>query len=140
MEIHQDEIRLKARGRGCHLVTEEIVRGMKSLAKIDQGVCHLFLLHTSASLTLNENADPSVLVDMERHLSEMVPDGAPHFTHTAEGDDDMSAHVKASLMGAALTIPVTGGRLNLGTWQGVYLCEHRYNGGSRRIVATIFGA
>jgi secondary thiamine-phosphate synthase enzyme len=135
----QKEFRLSAKPRGFHLVTREIERGLPELREVGVGVLHLFIKHTSASLTLNENADPSVREDFESHFNELAPENAPHYTHTAEGPDDMPAHLKASILGASVSIPVTGGRLNLGTWQGVYLCEHRDSGGARTLVATIWG-
>jgi secondary thiamine-phosphate synthase enzyme len=139
MAVHQGLIRLKARGRGAHLVTDEIARVLDGLPRLRVGIAHLFLQHTSASLCLNENADPDVRADLERWLDRAVPDGAPYFEHTAEGPDDMPAHVKSALLGVALTIPISDGRLALGTWQGVWLCEHRSDGGSRTVVATLWG-
>jgi secondary thiamine-phosphate synthase enzyme len=122
-----------------HLVTEEVRSHLREIEGISAGVCHLFILHTSASLTLNENADPTVRADFETHSRHMVPDAAPYYRHDYEGDDDMSAHIKASLFGAGLLIPIERGRLALGTWQGIYLCEHRERGGARAIVATLIG-
>ncbi len=136
---HQTSFRLKARSRGFHLVTSEIESGLADLSRFQVGVCHLFIQHTSASLTINENADPTVRADFESHFNQMVPENAPYYKHTLEGPDDMPAHIKAGLLGSALTIPITGGRLNLGTWQGIYLCEHRDRGGPRNIVATLWG-
>jgi len=121
------------------LITGEIERGLPELRDLRVGILHLFVRHTSASLTLNENADPSVRADFESHFNELVPEDAPHYTHTAEGADDMPAHLKASLLGASVSVPVTDGRMNLGTWQGVYLCEHRDAGGARGLVATLWG-
>jgi secondary thiamine-phosphate synthase enzyme len=135
----QKEFSLGARGRGFHLVTSEIVSKLPELAAIRHGLLHLFSQHTSASLTLNENADPSVRADMERHFNAIAPENAAYYTHDTEGSDDMPAHIKSSLLGASVTIPITDGRLNLGTWQGIYLCEHRDYGGSRSIVATLLG-
>lgn len=135
----QKEIRLSARERGFHLITQEIVRQVPEIEQYRVGVAHIFIQHTSASLALNENADPTVRQDMERHFGEMVPEGAPYYVHTAEGPDDMPAHIKAVLLGSSVSVPITGGRLNLGTWQGVYLCEHRNRGGSRRLVITLHG-
>ncbi len=135
----QKELRLRPRGRGFHLITAELEKALPELSDFRVGVLHLFIQHTSASLTINENADPSVRADLEEHLSRMAPDGARHYTHTVEGADDMPAHIKASLMGPSLTIPISEGELKLGTWQGVYLCEHRREGGSRRLVATLWG-
>ena len=139
MQLLQKEIALKPRTRGFHLVTDEIVRALPELAKIRVGVAHLFIQHTSASLCINENADPTVRSDLERSFNELAPENAPYYVHTAEGPDDMPAHIKAALIGTSVTVPITDGRLNLGTWQGVYLCEHRDRGGSRRVVVTISG-
>jgi secondary thiamine-phosphate synthase enzyme len=139
MDIVQYRFSLKPRPRGFHLVTEEIVSRLAGLSGISAGLCHLFIRHTSASLTLNENADPTVRADFDSHMRRMVPDAAPYYRHDDEGDDDMSAHIKASLFGAGLAIPVVQGRLALGTWQGIYLCEHREHGGPREIVATLIG-
>ncbi|MBA2480180.1 MAG: YjbQ family protein [Planctomycetes bacterium] len=138
----QREIRLTARRRGMHLVTDEILAGLDGrdgLAVFRVGVLQLFIQHTSASLTINENADADVRADLARWADRAVPDGAPYFVHTAEGPDDMPAHVKSSLFGCSVMIPITAGRLALGTWQGVYLCEHRDHGGSRTVVATAWG-
>lgn len=135
----QAEIRLRARARGFHLVTDEIVSALPALRDVDVGLLHLFLQHTSASLTINENADPTVRKDFERWFDQAVPDGAPYFRHLDEGDEDMPAHVKSSLLGCALQIPIARGRLCLGTWQGIYLGEHRDHAGARTIVATIQG-
>ncbi len=126
------------RSRGFHLITEEIVRQIPELRQAEVGLLNLFLQHTSASLTINENADPDVQVDLEASLSAIAPESFPH-THTCEGPDDMPAHVKASLLGASLVIPVRDGRLAMGTWQGIYLAEHRNHAGSRRAVATLWG-
>jgi secondary thiamine-phosphate synthase enzyme len=135
----QHEITLPALPRGFHLVTREVEAGIPELGSLAVGICHVFIRHTSASLTLNENASPDVRRDFETWFSRAVPDGADYFQHTLEGDDDMPAHVKASLLGSSVTIPVTGGRLGLGTWQGIYLCEHRNDGGSRRLTLTAWG-
>ncbi|WP_416443207.1 secondary thiamine-phosphate synthase enzyme YjbQ [Leeuwenhoekiella sp. A16] len=139
MKFFQQEIRLSARKRGFHLITNEILDQFTGLNKLKIGQFQVFIKHTSASLTINENADPSVRVDFESHINKMVPENAPYYIHTFEGPDDMPAHIKASMMGASVTIPITNGRLNLGTWQGIYLCEHRDHGGSRSIVVTAFG-
>jgi secondary thiamine-phosphate synthase enzyme len=136
---HQTEIRLKARPRGFHLVTSEILASLPELGRVRVGTLHLFIQHTSASLAINENADPDVRADMERWFDRAVPEGAPYFEHTAEGPDDMPAHLKAALLGCSVTIPVREGRLALGTWQGIYLGEHRTDGGRRTVVATLFG-
>ena len=136
----QREITLAAKPRGCHLVTHEVLSGLPDIGQIRAGLLHLHILHTSASLTLNENADPDVLHDMAAHLDRMVPEGQPYYRHTLEGPDDMPAHIKGTLTGFDVLIPVRDGRLWLGTWQGIYLCEHRNRGGARRIAATLFGA
>jgi secondary thiamine-phosphate synthase enzyme len=139
MQFFQTEIRLEARPRGFHLITREIVSALPNLARVRVGFVQLFLQHTSASLTINENADPDVRADLERWLHRAVPENAPYFEHTAEGPDDMPAHVKSSVMGCSVMIPIREGRLALGTWQGVYLGEHRADASGRRIVATIWG-
>lgn len=126
--------------RGFHLVTQLIEKEVPELREIEHGLLHVFIQHTSASLTVNENADPTVRQDFEAHFDRAVPENAPYYRHTAEGSDDMPAHIKASLMGASVTVPITSGRLNLGTWQGIYLCEHRDRGGPRRLVATAIGS
>lgn len=135
----QRDVSLASRPRGFHLVTDEILRQLPELDDVGAGFLHLFIQHTSASLTLNENASPAVRDDFESHIREIVPEDASYWTHTVEGTDDMPAHIKASLFGSGLTIPVRSGRLALGTWQGIYLCEHRNQGGRRRIFATILG-
>ena len=135
----QKTIRLSPKPRGFHLITREVVSQLPELRDIEIGLAHFFLCHTSASLTLNENADPSVRADMEAHTRRMVPDGAPYFTHTLEGPDDMPAHIKSSLFGVSLTVPIRNGRLLLGTWQGLYLNEHRDDGGPRQLVVTLHG-
>jgi secondary thiamine-phosphate synthase enzyme len=135
----QETIELRARPRGFHLVTSEIVDAVPDLGRIDVGIATLFMQHTSASLTLNENASPDVRRDFAAWFDRAVPDGADYFAHTLEGPDDMPAHIKTSLTGSSLTIPVSRGTLALGTWQGIYLAEHRNNGGARRVVLTAFG-
>jgi secondary thiamine-phosphate synthase enzyme len=135
----QRTIRLAARPRGFHLVTGEVVEALPELAQVDVGLLHLLIQHTSASLALNENASADVRRDFESWFDQAVPEGAPYWTHTLEGDDDMPAHIKAALLGPSLTLPVGGGRLALGTWQGIYLCEHRDHGGPRSVVATLWG-
>ncbi|GET31704.1 hypothetical protein PbJCM13498_05670 [Prolixibacter bellariivorans] len=135
--MKQFEITLSPYLRGYHLITSEIQRQLPELPKA--GLVHLLIKHTSAALSLNENADPSVRDDFESFMNKLVPENDPVFTHVLEGSDDMPAHLKSSLLGANLTIPVTNGRLNLGTWQGIYLCEFRNRGGSRKIVVTIMG-
>lgn len=140
MKFYQKEISLKPFKRGFHLITNEIVESFPEIASISIGQLHVFIKHTSASLTINENADASVRTDFENHLNHMVPENQPYYVHTYEGADDMPAHIKSSLMGNSVQIPITNGRLNLGTWQGVYLCEHRDSGGSRKLVLTAFGS
>ena len=135
--IAQVEITLKPRRRGFHLVTDEIVSQLPTLPKA--GLLNLFVKHTSCGLTINENADPDVRTDMESIFNRLAPENQPYYTHTLEGDDDMPAHAKSALTGVSLNIPITHGRLNLGTWQGIYLCEYRNHGGERRIIATIIG-
>jgi secondary thiamine-phosphate synthase enzyme len=137
---HQREITFDPRPRGFHLVTREVVAAlMPELGDVRAGLLHLHILHTSASLTLNENASPDVRRDFEAYFNEAMPEDAPYWTHTAEGPDDMPAHIKASVLGPSLTLPVARGRLALGTWQGIYLCEHRNRGGARSLVATLHG-
>ncbi|WP_425221146.1 secondary thiamine-phosphate synthase enzyme YjbQ [Pseudomonas sp.] len=135
----QKEIRLKARARGFHLIDDEVLRALPELAEVRVGLLHLWLQHTSASLTVNENADPLVRGDFEAFFRRAVPDDAPYFKHTYEGPDDMTAHIKSSLLGVQLTLPITAGRLAVGTWQGLYLGEHREHAGSRRVLATLQG-
>jgi secondary thiamine-phosphate synthase enzyme len=135
----QREIALRARPRGFHLVTDEVVAAVPELRSLRIGLAHLFIRHTSASLTLNENASPDVRRDFESWFDAAVPEDAPYWTHTLEGPDDMPAHIKASLLGPALSLPVSSGRLALGTWQGVYLCEHRDHGGPRSLLVTLHG-
>ncbi|WP_339731415.1 secondary thiamine-phosphate synthase enzyme YjbQ [uncultured Gimesia sp.] len=134
----QKQIRLPALRRGFHLVTREVLSEVPELSQIDVGIMHVFIMHTSASLSINENADPDVPVDLEMAFNKIAPESFP-YVHTCEGPDDMPAHVKASMIGNSLTIPISGGRLCLGTWQGIYLCEHRNHAGSRRLVVTIQG-
>ena len=135
----QKQIRLQPKPRGFHLVTDEIVQQLAELSQVQVGLLHLFIQHTSASLTINENADPTVRADMEAHFNKFVPENAPYYQHDYEGSDDMPAHIKASMLGSSVSIPITNGRLNLGTWQGIYLCEHRDHGGARRLVITMQG-
>src|SRR5687768_9624251 len=135
----QRRITIEPRPRGFHLVTDEIVEGVPELRSLEVGMALIFMQHTSASLTLNENASPDVRRDFAAWFDRAVPDGADYFSHTLEGPDDMPAHIKASLTGSSLTIPVSRGSLALGTWQGIYLAEHRDNGGARRMVFTAFG-
>ena len=135
----QREVRLDPRPRGFHLVTGEVESAVPELREIRVGIAHVFIRHTSASLTLNENASPDVRRDFETWFSQAVPDGASYWRHTLEGPDDMPAHVKASLLGPSVSMPVSDGRLSLGTWQGIYLCEHRDSGGSRTLTVTAWG-
>lgn len=139
MKTFQKEIQLQPYARGYHIITDFIVSQFLDIRKINAGILQVFIKHTSASLTINENADPTVRQDFESHLNIMVPENALYYTHTSEGSDDMPAHIKASLMGSSVQIPITNGKLNLGTWQGVYLCEHRNNASGRRLVLTAFG-
>ncbi|HVD56662.1 MAG TPA: secondary thiamine-phosphate synthase enzyme YjbQ [Thermoleophilaceae bacterium] len=135
----QEQISLEPRPRGFHLITDEVTAGVPELGRIAVGIAHVFMRHTSASLTLNENASPDVRRDFAAWFDRAVPDGADYFVHTLEGPDDMPAHIRSSLTGSALTLPVRDGRLALGTWQGIYLCEHRDNAGTRELIVTAFG-
>jgi len=135
----QREIRLTPRQRGFHLITGEVLEALPELGEIGVGILQLLIQHTSASLALSENASPEVRRDFESWFNQAVPEGAPYWTHTLEGDDDMPAHIKAALLGPSLTLPLRGGRPALGTWQGIYLCEHRDHGGPRTVVATAWG-
>jgi secondary thiamine-phosphate synthase enzyme len=135
----QKDVKISPKKRGFHLITDEIVRQVPELSQVSVGLAHIFIKHTSASLTINENADPTVRADMEQHFNRYVPEAAPYYQHDYEGDDDMPAHIKASLLGASLTIPIQDGHLALGTWQGIYLGEHRNYGGPRSLVVTIYG-
>ncbi|MEX0316186.1 MAG: secondary thiamine-phosphate synthase enzyme YjbQ [Allomuricauda sp.] len=140
MKYYQHEIRLKPFKRGFHLITDSIVDAIPELSKIKMGLLHVFIKHTSAGLTINENADPTVRMDFESHFNEMVPENAPYYIHTYEGPDDMPAHIKASLLGNSIQIPITNGELNLGIWQGIYLCEHRNHASGRKLVLTAHGS
>lgn len=139
MEMVQKEFSLTPRKRGFHIVTDEVLGNIPEIINIEVGLAHIFICHTSASLTLNENVSPDVRTDFESHFNVMVPENTDYYKHTLEGSDDMPAHIKSSLLGSSVTIPVKNGRFNLGTWQGIYLCEHRNNGGSRKVVVTILG-
>lgn len=139
MQWYQNTIRLPAFRRGFHIITREIEKAMPEIENIRIGLAHVFIHHTSASLTINENADPTVRVDFETHFTKTVPENAPYYEHSYEGSDDMPAHLKASILGSSVTIPITKGRLNLGTWQGIYLCEHRNRASGRKITITVFG-
>lgn len=140
MKFFQKEIKLKSFTRGFHLITEEVLNSIPEINTIEIGQMQVFIKHTSASLTINENADYTVRTDFESHFNKMIPENAPYYKHTYEGSDDMPAHIKASLLGASIQIPITKGKLNLGIWQGIYLCEHRNHGGNRNIVITVFGS
>lgn len=135
----QKSIQLAAQKRGFHLITDEIEQQLPQIQNYSVGILQLFIQHTSASLTINENADPTVRHDMEKHFNNSVPERAPYYKHTYEGDDDMPAHIKASTLGSSISIPISNGRLALGMWQGIYLGEHRDFGGSRTLIATIHG-
>ncbi|KEO73645.1 secondary thiamine-phosphate synthase enzyme YjbQ [Anditalea andensis] len=139
MTVIQKTLKLKPYPRGYHLITDEIVDNFSDLKSIDKGILHIFIQHTSAGITINENADPTVRIDFQTFINDLIPETYPHFIHTYEGPDDMPAHIKSSLLGNSLQIPVTRGKLNLGTWQGVYLCEFRNHGGSRKLVLTAMG-
>ena len=140
MKIYQQRIRLKGKPRGFHLITGEIENVFSKMSGIRTGICQVFIQHTSASLTINENADPTVRQDFEMYFNKAVPENDPDYRHDDEGPDDMPAHLKAAMLGSSVLIPITNGRLNLGTWQGIYLCEHRNHGGSRNLVITAWGA
>ena len=135
----QKEISLDPKPRGFHLITDEVMKSLPEIQEIEVGTMQAFIKHTSASLTINEDADPTVRADFESHFNQMVPENAPHYQHTFEGPDDMPAHLKSSILGSSVNIPITNGKLNLGTWQGIYLCEHRNHGGSRQLVVTVQG-
>ena len=139
MLFYQKEIVIEPQPRGFHIITDKIERELPEISQIKIGQLQVFIKHTSASLTINENADSSVRSDFESQFNEMVPENQPYYKHTFEGSDDMPAHIKASLLGTSVEIPITNGRLNLGTWQGIYLCEHRNYGGNRKLVLTAFG-
>lgn len=139
MHWFQKEFRLSPFTRGFYIITDVILNEIPEIGKIRFGMLQVFIKHTSASLTINENADPTVLIDFESHMNKMVPENAPYYIHTYEGPDDMPAHIKASLMGASVQIPITNGKLNLGVWQGIYLCEHRNNASGRKLVVTAYG-
>jgi len=137
--IIQKEFSLEPRRRGFHLVTSEILKHIPELKQVKTGIFHIFIKHTSASLSINENADPTVRTDMEAHFNIMVPEEGEHYEHTLEGPDDMTSHIKTTIIGSSVMVPVKNGSLNLGTWQGIYLCEHRNHGGARNIVVTLIG-
>ena len=139
MNWFQKEIRISRKSRGFHLITNDLLDNFTEINKINKGILHIFIKHTSASLTINENADSTVLLDFENHFNEMVPENQPYYRHTMEGSDDMPAHLKSSILGSSIQVPITGGSLNLGTWQGIYLCEHRNHSGPRTLVLTAWG-
>jgi secondary thiamine-phosphate synthase enzyme len=139
MSYFQKEITLSSKPRGFHLVTNEVLKYIPEIKNFSVGVAHIFIKHTSASLSINENADPTVREDMETHFNVMVPEDANYYQHTFEGLDDMTSHIKTSIIGSSVTLPIKNGSFNLGTWQGIYLCEHRNHGGSRRLLVTISG-
>jgi secondary thiamine-phosphate synthase enzyme len=135
----QKTLSLKPRTRGFHIIDAEIIQASPELSQCQVGILHLFLQHTSASLTINENADPTVRMDLESHFNHFVPERQPYYRHDYEGDDDMPAHIKSSMLGVSLSIPIRAGKLLLGTWQGIYLGEHRDNAGSRKVIITLQG-
>lgn len=137
--MFQQAIRLRERRRGFHLITTEVIQAIPQLSELKAGMCQVFIRHTSASLTINENADPTVRADFEMYFSKAVPENDPDYQHDYEGPDDMPAHLKAAMLGSSVMIPVYNGKLTLGTWQGIYLCEHRNQGGPREIVITAWG-
>ncbi|RFS26347.1 YjbQ family protein [Chitinophaga silvatica] len=139
MKIIQNSIQLSQRKRGFHIITPEIVQALPQLSDIRTGMLQVFIQHTSASLTINENADPTVRVDFEMYFNKVAPESDPNYRHTDEGPDDMPAHLKASMLGSSVMVPIRHGRLALGTWQGIYLCEHRNQGGARHLVITAWG-
>lgn len=139
MKIYQQLLQLPERRRGFHLITTEVAQALPQIAEIKTGICQVFIQHTSASLTINENADPTVRQDFEMFFNKTVKENDPDYEHDYEGSDDMPAHLKAALLGSSVMIPIRNGRLALGTWQGVYLCEHRNRGGSRRLIITAWG-
>ena len=139
MTCVQKEITISSKSRGFHSITEDVISQFPDLGKLQIGICQLFIKHTSASITINEDADPTVLLDFESHFNHLVPEHQPYYRHTMEGSDDMPAHLKSSLLGSSVQIPITNGKLNLGTWQGIYLCEHRNYSRERKLVITAWG-
>ena len=135
----QQILKITAKSRGFHLITDEVQSQLSEIMTIKIGLLHLFIQHTSASIVVNENADPTVRQDLESHFNQFVPENAPYYRHVYEGDDDMPAHIKSSIIGSSISLPITDGQLNLGIWQGIYLCEHRNRAGARKLVATIQG-
>ena len=139
MTCIQKEITISSKPRGFHSITDEVVSQFPDFVELQNGICQIFIKHTSASLTINEDADPTVRLDFESHFNELVPENQSYYQHTFEGSDDMPAHLKASILGSSVQIPITKGKLNMGTWQGIYLCEHRNHAGSRKLVLTMWG-
>ena len=139
MKIFQQTIQLRERKRGFHIITAEVLHALPEISQLRSGICQVFIQHTSASLSINENADPTVRQDFEMYFNKIAPENDPEYLHDDEGPDDMPAHLKAAMLGSSVTIPITNGRLALGTWQGIYLCEHRNYGGNRRLVITAWG-
>ncbi len=139
MKIYQQTLQLRERKRGFHIITNEIIHALPEMSGLEAGICQVFIQHTSASLCINENADPTVRQDFEMYFNKAVPENDPDYRHDDEGLDDMPAHLKAALLGSSVTIPIRNGRLALGTWQGIYLCEHRNYGGARHLVVTAWG-
>ena len=139
MTCIQKEITISSKSRGFHSITKDVISQFPDLGKLQIGICQLFIKHTSASITINEDADPTVLLDFESHFNNLVPENQPYYCHTMEGSDDMPAHLKSSLLGSSVQIPITNGKLNLGTWQGIYLCEHRNYSRERKLVITAWG-
>ncbi|MCZ4245526.1 secondary thiamine-phosphate synthase enzyme YjbQ [Pedobacter punctiformis] len=139
MKMYQQTLSLNQKRRGCHLITSEVEHALPQISELKIGICQVFIQHTSASLTINENADPTVRVDFEMYFNKTVPENDPDYEHDYEGADDMPAHLKASLLGNSVTIPIRNGKLALGTWQGIYLCEHRNYGGSRKLIISAWG-
>lgn len=139
MKIFQQMLQLRERRRGFHLITSEVINALPQIQELKAGICQVFIQHTSASLTINENADPTVRQDFEMYFSKAVPENDPDYLHDDEGPDDMPAHLKAAMLGSSVTIPIRNGRLALGMWQGIYLCEHRNYGGSRMLVISAWG-
>jgi secondary thiamine-phosphate synthase enzyme len=139
MSIIQKEFSLQSMKRGFHLITNEVLENIPELKNYKTGIAHIFIQHTSASLAINENADPTVREDMEAHFNQMVPEDADYYRHTLEGPDDMTSHIKCSILGSSVSVPIKNSKLNLGTWQGIYLCEHRNHGGRRKLVVTLYG-
>ena len=139
MTCIQKEITISSKSRGFHSITKDVISQFPDLGKLQIGICQLFIKHTSASITINEDADPTVLLDFESHFNNLVPENQPYYCHTMEGSDDMPAHLKSSLLGSSVQIPITNGKLSLGTWQGIYLCEHRNYSRERKLVITAWG-